>query len=99
TYYPQLCLLQLATPDWAACVDPLADLDLAPLYEQLYRTNLTKVFHAAGQDLEILYHLHGRLPAPLFDTQLAAPVLGYADQIGYGNLVAEVLGEQLEKAH
>lgn len=99
TYYPQLCLLQLATPDWAACVDPLADLDLAPLYEQLYRTDLTKVFHAAGQDLEILYHLHGRLPAPLFDTQLAAPVLGYADQIGYGNLVAEVLGEQLEKAH
>ncbi|MFN2339126.1 MAG: ribonuclease D [Gammaproteobacteria bacterium] len=99
TYYPQLCLLQLATPDWAACVDPLADLDLAPLYEQLYRADLTKVFHAAGQDLEILYHLHGRLPAPLFDTQLAAPVLGYADQIGYGNLVAEVLGEQLEKAH
>jgi ribonuclease D len=99
TYYPQLCLLQLATPDWAACVDPLADLDLTPLYEQLYRTGLTKVFHAASQDLEILYHLHGRLPTPLFDTQLAAPVLGYADQIGYGNLVAEVLGERLEKAH
>ena len=99
TYYPQLCLLQLATPEWAACVDPLADLDLAPLYDQLYRGSLTKVFHAAGQDLEILYHMHGRLPTPLFDTQLAAPVLGYADQIGYGNLVAEVLGEQLEKAH
>lgn len=99
TYYPQLCLLQLATPDWAACVDPLADLDLAPLYAQLYREDLTKVFHAAGQDLEIFYHRHDRLPTPLFDTQLAAPVLGYADQIGYGNLVAEVLGERLEKAH
>lgn len=99
TYYPQLCLLQLATPDWAACVDPLADLDLAPLYAQLYRTDLLKVLHAAGQDLEIFYHEHGRLPKPLFDTQLAAPVLGYADQIGYGNLVAEVLGERLEKAH
>jgi ribonuclease D len=99
TYYPQLCLLQLATPAWAACVDPLAELDLAPLYAQLYRSDLTKVLHAAGQDLEILYHLHGRLPTPLFDTQLAAPLLGYADQIGYGNLVAEVLGERLEKAH
>jgi ribonuclease D len=99
TYYPQLCLLQLATPDWAACVDPLADLDLAPLYEQLFRTDVTKVLHAAGQDMEIFFHQHGRLPTPLFDTQLAAPVLGYADQIGYGNLVAEVLGERLEKAH
>jgi ribonuclease D len=99
TYYPQLCLLQLATPDWAACVDPQCGLDLAPLYEQLYRPDLLKVLHAASQDLEIFYHLHGRLPAPLFDTQMAAPVLGYADQIGYGNLVAEVLGERLEKAH
>jgi ribonuclease D len=99
TYYPELCLLQLATQDWAACVDPLADLDLAPLYAQLYRSDLLKVLHAASQDLEIFYHQHGRLPAPLFDTQMAAPVLGYADQIGYGNLVAEVLGEHLEKAH
>ena len=99
TYYPELCLLQLATQDWAACVDPLADLDLEPLYAQLYRSDLLKVLHAASQDLEIFYHQHGRLPAPLFDTQMAAPVLGYADQIGYGNLVAEVLGERLEKAH
>ena len=99
TYYPQLCLLQLATPEWAACVDPLADLDLAPLHEVLYRKDMVKVFHAAGQDLEIFYHLHGRLPAPLFDTQIAAPLLGHADQIGYGNLVAEVLGETLDKAH
>lgn len=99
TYYPQLCLLQLATPQWAVCVDPLAELDLAPLFAALMRSDLIKVLHAASQDLEIFHYLHGQVPAPLFDTQLAAPLLGYADQIGYGNLVAEVLGDKLDKAH
>ncbi len=99
TYYPQLCLLQLATPDWAVCLDPLAEIDLAPLFTVLQRSDLTKVLHAASQDLEIFYHLSGQVPAPVFDTQLAAPLLGYADQIGYGNLVAEVLGKKLDKAH
>lgn len=99
TYYPQLCLIQVATPEWACCVDPLAGIDLGPLLDVFYRTDLTKVLHAATQDLEIFCFLRGEVPKPVFDTQLAAPVLGYADQIGYGNLVREVLGTRLDKAH
>ncbi len=99
TYYPKLCLLQLATAGIQACIDPLAVDDLGPLFELIYQPRITKVFHAARQDLEIFYHLHGAPPAPVFDTQLAAPLLGHAEQIGYGNLVAAELGITLDKNH
>ncbi|WJW75411.1 ribonuclease D [Thiohalobacter sp. IOR34] len=99
TFYPQLCLLQVATPGAIACIDPLAIDDLEPLHALLYDPAITKVLHAARQDMEIFYHLRGAVPAPLFDTQIAAPLLGHADQIGYGNLVRERLGVSLGKAH
>ncbi len=99
TYYPKLCLVQIATPEVVACIDPLAIDDLSPLFELLYNERITKVMHAARQDMEIFYHLRGALPAPVFDTQIAALLLGYADQIGYGNLVKEVLGVSLDKLH
>ncbi|TAN47749.1 MAG: ribonuclease D [Methylococcaceae bacterium] len=99
TYYPQFCLLQIAAGDQVACIDPLALTDLGPLLEILYDPNITKVLHAARQDMEIFYHLHGKLPSPVFDTQIAAPLLGIADQIGYAGLVQELLGAQLEKGH
>lgn len=99
TYYPEFCLLQLAGERTLACIDPLKIKHLEPLWELLYQPHITKVFHAGRQDLEIFYHLHGRLPQPLFDTQVAAPLLGYPEQIGYANLVSEILGVTLEKGH
>ncbi len=99
TYYPKLCLIQVATPDVLACVDPLALDNLDPLLDLLYEPGRVKVFHAARQDLEIFYHLRGALPAPVFDTQLAAPLLGHADQIGYGALMERVVGVKLAKSH
>ena len=99
TYYSKLCLLQVATPDLVACIDPLALEDLAPLFEVLYRHETTKVLHAARQDMEIFYHLRDALPSPVFDTQIAALLLGFPDQIGYGNLVRETLGIELDKLH
>lgn len=99
TYYPQLCLIQVATPEVVACVDPLAVADLGPLLDVIYDPATTKVMHAARQDLEILLQLRGALPVPLFDTQVAATVLGYGEQVGYGALVRQVLGVDLDKSH
>lgn len=99
TYYPQLCLIQIANEDVIACVDPLAIADLSPLLDVLYRDDMTLVFHAAKQDLELLLMLRGNLPKNIFDTQLAATVLGLGDQIGYGNLVKTCLEVDLDKAH
>ncbi|OUR65240.1 ribonuclease D [Methylophaga sp. 42_25_T18] len=99
TYYPQLCLIQIANEDVIACVDPLALTDLTPLLDILYNPNTTVVFHAARQDLELLYLIKGELPPTLFDTQLAATVLGYGDQIGYANLVKQCIDVDLDKAH
>lgn len=99
TYYPQLCLIQIANDDVIACVDPLAISDLTPLLDILYNPQTTVVFHAARQDLELLYLIKGELPPALFDTQLAATVLGYGDQIGYANLVKQCLDVDLDKAH
>ncbi len=99
TYYPKLCLVQVATPELAACIDPLALDDLSPLLALLADRNITKVLHSARQDMEIFYHLSGSPPAPVFDTQVAAPLLGHADQIGYANLVKEILGVTLDKLH
>jgi ribonuclease D len=99
TYYPKLCLLQVAVPGVVACVDPLAIEDISPLLDVIYDPGITKVMHAARQDMEILYHLRGVLPAPVFDTQIAALLLGFSDQVGYGTLVSELLGVTLDKLH
>ncbi len=99
TYYPRLCLLQVANADLVACIDPLALTNLKPLLDVLYDSRITKVMHAAVQDLEIFYHLRGQLPTPVFDTQIAAHLLGYPEQIGYATLVNELLGIKLGKIH
>jgi len=99
TFHPQLCLIQIAVPGRVACIDPLAVPSLEPLLERLYDPRVTKVLHAAYQDLEIFFQLQGAVPAPVFDTQLAALVLGCGNQIGYAALVERVLGVSLAKAH
>jgi|TARA_B110000914_G_C15489710_1_gene459951 ribonuclease D len=99
TYYSKLCLIQVATDDEIACIDPLAIDDLDPILDLIYNPEITVVFHAARQDLELFYTLRGTLPPAIFDTQLAATVLGYGDQIGYGNLVKQCIGVELDKAH
>jgi ribonuclease D len=99
TYSPQFCLLQIATSDCVACIDPLAIDSLDPLLDIIYRTDIVKIFHASRQDLEIFYNLRGAVPSPIFDTQIAAPILGQADQIGYANLVKALLSVDLQKTH
>jgi ribonuclease D len=99
TYYPKFCLLQLATPDWVACVDPIAIKDLSKLFAAIYNPNVIKVFHSCRQDLEIFYHLSGDVPSPIFDTQIAAPLLGFNESTGYGMLVSSFLSVNLNKAH
>jgi ribonuclease D len=98
-YYPTFCLLQLFNGEIAACIDPLAIEDLSPLREILFDPGIVKIFHAGRQDLEIFHQLWGELPRPLFDTQLAATLLGLGDQIGYGNLVQKLLNHELDKGH
>jgi len=98
TYWPQLCLVQIGTSRDAVAIDALAEgLDLEPLYRLMADERILKVFHAPRQDLEIFHHLSGRLPRPLFDTQLAAMVLGYGDEVGYEALVRQVAGANLDK--
>lgn len=99
TYYPKFCLLQIATPNWVACIDPLALPVLDELFEALYNPAIIKVFHSCRQDLEIFYQLTGKLPAPVFDTQVAAPLLGFQDNPGYAMLVSSLLNINLNKAH
>ena len=98
TYHPKLCLVQVATADEAAAIDPLAIDDLSPLVRLFEDPNITKVFHACTQDLEVLQDALGCVPAPVFDTQLAAAFLGLRQQIGYGALVESYCGVRLPKA-
>jgi ribonuclease D len=99
TFWPQLCLVQLAGPDEAAAIDPLAaDVDLAPLLDLLDDPDVLKVMHAARQDIEIFFHMNGKVPAPLFDTQVAAMVCGFGDQVGYETLIARLTGTRLDKS-
>jgi len=99
TYWPKLCLLQAATPHDAVLVDPLAaGLDLAPFFALLDNAGVTKVFHAARQDIEIFVKLTGRVPANIFDTQIAASVCGFGDSVSYDNLVRSVTGVELDKS-
>ncbi len=99
TYYPQLALIQIGNSERLACIDPLAVTTLTPLLELFDDASIVKVFHAAGQDLEIFFYCFGRLPNNLYDTQVAATLLGHGDQIGYANLVQEMLGVELDKSH
>ncbi|NUS99466.1 MAG: ribonuclease D [Sphingomonas sp.] len=98
TYWPDLCLIQIASPDEAAAIDPKADIDLGPLLSLLVdNPDVLKVFHAGGQDLEIIYNLTGKTPLPLFDTQIAAMALGHGEQVGYSNLIESMLGHSIDK--
>lgn len=97
TYFPKLCLLQVCGNGIAACVDPLAIPDPGPLLALLAEPSRVKVWHAARQDLEIFLNEWDLLPAPVFDTQLAAAVLGLGDQVGYARLVQDVLKRELPK--
>lgn len=99
TYYPELCLIQVASTEEAAAIDPMApDMDLAPLLSLLVENeDILKVFHAGGQDVEIIYNLTGKTPHPIFDTQIGAMALAQAEQLGYSNLVESWLGVQLDK--
>jgi ribonuclease D len=99
TYWPELCLIQIADAEEAAAIDPMAKgLDLTPLLDLMVENDeVLKVFHAGGQDLEIVHNLTGKTPYPLFDTQVAAMALGMGEQIGYSNLVETMLGISLDK--
>lgn len=99
TYFPRLCLLQVATPTTLVCIDPLSLDSLNPLLDLLYQEQITKVFHSAHQDLEIFYLLRGTPLSPVFDTQIGAALLGHRSQIGYAELVSQRLGVTLDKAH
>ncbi len=99
TYYPKLCLIQLASPDEAVLVDPLApELDLAPFFGLMVDEAVVKVFHAARQDLEIVWMLGRVLPTPLFDTQVAAMVCGYGDSVGYEQLANDLAKARIDKS-
>ncbi|KUL94816.1 ribonuclease D [Bosea sp. WAO] len=99
TYYPKLCLIQLASPDEAVLVDPLApDLSLEPFLALMSDPNVVKVFHAARQDLEIVWMIGRLIPAPLFDTQVAAMVCGYGDSVGYEQLANDLAKARIDKS-
>ena len=99
TYWPELCLVQIADTQEAAAIDPLADgMDLSPLLDLLTdNEDVLKVFHAGGQDVEIIYNLTGRTPHPIFDTQIAMMAISQSEQIGYSNLVESWLGIAVDK--
>ena len=100
TYYPILCVMQMASPDEALVVDALApDIDLAPFFALMADERVLKVFHAGRQDIEIIWHRAGLIPHPVFDTQIAAMVLGHGDSISYEQLVQRITGDHLDKSH
>jgi len=99
TYWPKLCLVQLAGKDRFAAIDPLAPgVDLQPLLDLMVDPSVVKVFHACRQDIEIFYQLIGRTPSPVFDSQLAAMVLGYGDEVGYDALVTKIAKARIDKS-
>jgi ribonuclease D len=100
TYYPLLCVVQMASPEEAVIVDALAGgIDLKPFFDLMANEKVLKVFHAARQDIEIVWHQAGILPHPIFDTQVAAMVLGYGDSIAYDQLVQRITGHRPDKTH
>ncbi|ETR74931.1 ribonuclease D [Afipia sp. P52-10] len=100
TYYPLLCVIQMASAEEAVVVDALAEgIDLKPFFDLMGNERVLKVFHAARQDIEIIWHRAGMLPHPIFDTQVAAMVLGYGDSIAYDALVEKITGHRPDKSH
>jgi len=100
TYYPKFCLLQIATLEWVACVDPIAlEGEMGELFDVINDPSIIKVLHACRQDVEIFYQLTGKLPAPVYDTQLVAPLLGFQENPGYAMLVSGFLNINLSKTH
>ena len=99
TFWPELCLIQMASPDFDAIVDPMAKgLDLAPFFELMANSAVVKVFHAARQDIEIIFHLGNLIPHPIFDTQVAAMVCGFGDSVSYDQLVQKVKNVHIDKS-
>jgi ribonuclease D len=99
TFWPELCLIQMASPDLEVLVDPLAKgLDLKPFFDLMANPAVTKVFHAARQDIEIIHHLGNLVPHPIFDTQVAAMVCGFGDSVSYDQLVNRITGAHLDKS-
>ena len=99
TFWPRLCVVQMAGPDEAVIIDALSEgLDLVPLYKLMADPGLVKVFHAARQDIEIFWNLAKTIPSPMFDTQVAAMVLGYGDSISYDQLVQRTTGDTIDKS-
>ena len=100
TYYPLLCVAQMASPDEAVVVDALAPgIDLSPFFDLMTDENVVKVFHAARQDIEIVWNMAKKIPHPIFDSQVAAMVLGYGDSISYDQLVQRITGDTLDKSN
>ena len=99
TYWPKLCLVQVAGPDSVAAIDPLAPgIDLTPLYELMQNADVLKVFHAGRQDLEIFFHATAKVPAPIFDTQVAAMVCGFGESASYESLVNKLAKAAVDKS-
>jgi ribonuclease D len=99
TYWPRLCVVQLAGDDEAGAIDAIAEgIDLSPLYELMSAPNVMKVFHAGRQDVEIFFHQAGAIPAPVFDTQIAAMVCGFGDSVGYETLVSKLANGRIDKS-
>jgi ribonuclease D len=100
TYFPILCVAQVASADEAIVIDALAPgIDLRPFYDLMANEAVLKVFHAARQDIEIVWHRAGLIPHPIFDTQVAAMVLGYGDSISYDQLVQRITGDSIDKSN
>ncbi|WP_375703667.1 ribonuclease D [Bartonella sp. AD13SXNS] len=99
TFWPQLCLIQLASLDVTVLIDPIApDIDLQPFFDLMIDKKVVKVFHAARQDIETIYHLGGVIPSPLFDTQIAGSICGFGDSISYDQIVQRCTGHHLDKS-
>ena len=99
TYWPVLCVIQAAGDDEAGAIDALADgIDLKPFFDLLVYPHLPKVFHAARQDIEIFWHLTGKIPSPLFDTQIAAMVCGFGDSVSYETLASRLAKARIDKS-
>lgn len=99
TYYPKLCLIQVAMNGHIACIDPFTIEDFTPLLEVFRDTSIIKVLHSVSQDMEVFLHTFNCLPAPVYDSQIAASLMGMGDQVSYAKLVQELLDIQLDKSH